>query len=70
MTTKNKHWRMKVGATGFAVAPMLSFVPGKKQAYIWVGNDGKGDMRCFATLGDPETLRNLAKAILREVGEA
>ena len=63
------HWKMKVGDSDFANAPLLSFVPGRQQAYIWVGNDTKGDMRCFATLSGAEQLRNLAKAILREVGE-
>ena len=50
--------------------PIVSLISGGKQSYLWIGNDVQGDMHCYMTLSGPVTLRKLAKAILREVGEA
>ena len=72
MGAKNKSIEV-VGRTGEFFPPatrrIFALVPGgKRNAYLWVGNDDEGNRASFVTLRGA-ALRKLAKAILKEVGE-
>lgn len=54
---------------GAAKAQLAVIRGGKRNTYLWIGNNAPGDGRCYATLSGPATLRKLARAILDEVGE-
>lgn len=74
MKTKSQHYVCKMQA-GERLGrnpnePILSLLRDGKNSYLWVGNDADDDKVCFATLAGPARLRNLARAILEEVGDA
>lgn len=50
--------------------PILSVIGDGKRTYLWVGNDAKDDMACFATLGGAANLRRVAHAILKVLGSS
>lgn len=60
MTTK-----MKAGQAGYANRPVIGITGKGPQTYLWIGNDAEGDMRCYATLSGPKTLRRFAAKLSR-----
>jgi hypothetical protein len=49
--------------------PVLSLIVDGPRSYLWIGNDADGDKWCFATVSGAATLRRIAHAILRAIGE-
>ncbi len=64
MTTEHSQ-KLRAGQKGYAISPVAGMTGKGRRAYLWIGNDAKGDMRCYATLSGTKTLRKLAHAILR-----
>lgn len=61
----NKLAKLRPGMAGFGDAPVISAVCHGKTAYLWVGNDATGDMRCLGTMSGTQRLRRLGRAIIR-----
>ncbi len=51
-------------------SPSLFVLGDGDQTYIWVGNDAKDDMACFATIKGTANLRRIAHAITKALGSA
>lgn len=49
--------------------PRIVLVHGGRQSYLWIGNGPQSNQDCYAVLSDAKKLRELAKAILAELGE-
>ena len=60
---------LREGTSDFSCKPVVTVAGHGKRAYLWIGNDCLGDMRCFGTLSGAKTLRKFAHAILDEVGD-
>lgn len=64
---RQKHHRIRLVERGaFCPVKLVLVAGGRRNTYLWIGSMNGVERPCF-TLSGPESLRALARAILREI---
>ena len=64
-----KTLQMRPGQHGYSADPVIGITCEGRLTYLWIGNNQKDDMRCYATLSGPKRLEAFAHAILKAINE-